>query len=79
MSVFDPERAYGLSMAGLQSPAPMQGAAVTTDANGVKSLIDPKNPLVWFGFLLLATVGAAGVAGSVRLGPAKVSGSVGKS
>jgi len=60
--------------------APTQHIGVDESATrGWRALIDPRNPLVWFGALLLVTVGAAGVAGSVRLGPAKVSGSVGKS
>lgn len=46
---------------------------------GWKTLVDPHNPLVWFAGILLITVGAAGVAGSVKLGPAKVGGSLGKS
>lgn len=44
---------------------------------GLAALVDPHNPLVWFGAFLLITVGAASVAGSVRLGKAKVSASVG--
>lgn len=51
----------------------------TSQTSGWRSLVDPRNPIVWFGALLLVTVGAAGVAGSVRLGPARVGGSVGKS
>lgn len=46
-------------------------------SSGVRALVDPHNPLTWFGAFLLVTVGAASVAGSVRLGRAKVSGSVG--
>lgn len=51
----------------------------TSMTSGWRSLVDPRNPIVWFGVVLLVTVGAAGVAGSVRLGPAKLGGSVGKS
>jgi CHASE1-domain containing sensor protein len=46
-------------------------------ASGVRGLIDPNNPLVWFGGILLITVGAAGFASSVRLGKAKASINVG--
>jgi hypothetical protein len=54
--------------------------ALGTDVTSTSArwLVSPQNPLFWFGALLLVTVGAAGVAGSVRLGPARVSGSVGK-
>lgn len=45
---------------------------------GVRSLVNPRNPLFWFGVLLVATAGFAGLAGSVRLGPAKLSGAIGK-
>jgi hypothetical protein len=79
MSLFDPEQSYGLSSAGLQSAAPLQSSAITSEPDGMKSLVDFRNPLVWFGVFLLATVGAAGVAGSVKLGPAKLAGAVGKS
>lgn len=46
--------------------------------SGVTGLLNPRNPLTWLAILALATVGAAGVAGSVRLGPARLSGAVGK-
>lgn len=60
---------------------PEQTAMSATDSlpSGWKGLVSPKNPLAWFGAILLVTVGAAGLAGSVRLGPAKLSGSVGTS
>lgn len=38
----------------------------------------PRNPLMWVGGLLAVTFGLASVAGSVKLGRAKVSASVGK-
>jgi len=67
---------------------PMQAPAVGGTATahmapsvvpaGLSGLAHPRNPMMWFGVLLLVTVGAAGLAGSVRLGPAKLSGSVGK-
>lgn len=66
--------------------APSMGAAAPTQVMGVDHsdsgfgwLVNPHNPLMWFGIFLLATVGAAGIAGSVRLGPARASGSIGKS
>lgn len=45
--------------------------------SGLAALVDPHNPLLWFGVFLLVTVGAASVAGSVKLGKAQVSASVG--
>lgn len=50
----------------------------TSLTSGWRSLVDPRNPILWFGVILAVTVGAAGVAGSVRLGPAKVGGALGK-
>jgi len=61
---------------GSAAPTQAMGADITS-AHGWRGLIDPSNPLVWFGAILLVTAGAAGIAGSVRLGPAKFSGSVG--
>lgn len=56
--------------------SPTQSAAFTDeDVIGPMSL---GNPLVWVGFFLLVTVGAASVAGSVRLGKVKVSAAAGK-
>lgn len=46
---------------------------------GLKAALDPGNPLLWFAGILLVTVGAAGFAGSVKLGPAKIGAAVGKS
>jgi hypothetical protein len=47
-------------------------------AGGWRALVDPGNPLVWFGAILAVTIGLVGVAGSVRLAGARVSGAVGK-
>ncbi len=58
--------------------APTQQMATDDIRTGVRGLVDPHNPLMWFGVVLLVTVGLAGVAGSVRLGRAKVSASVGQ-
>jgi hypothetical protein len=58
--------------------APMQPVGVDQSDSGLSWIVNPRNPLMWFGVLLLATVGAAGVAGSVRLGPAKAGASIGK-
>lgn len=56
--------------------APTQTMATDDVRTGWSGLLDPNNPLVWFGGILLVTVGAAGVAGSVRLGKAKLSASI---
>jgi hypothetical protein len=55
---------------------PTQSAALTEDDVMARFGLD--NPLVWFGAFLLVTVGAASVAGSVRVGKVKVSASAGK-
>jgi hypothetical protein len=57
--------------------APTQAMGATSRYGGWRGLVDPANPLVWFGAILLVTVGAAGVAGSVRLGKASLRASVG--
>jgi hypothetical protein len=74
--------AHGLYGAAVQAPAygvaaPTQQMGTSDMAGGWRALVDPSNPLVWFGALLLITVGAAGAAGSVRLGRAQVRASVG--
>jgi len=59
--------------------APTQAMAYTDDiASGVRGLVDPNNPLFWAGLVLIVTLGAAGAAGSVRLGKAKLSASIDK-
>jgi len=57
--------------------APTQVMGTDTLATGARALIDPNNPLMWFGAFLLFTLGAAAVSGNVRLGKAKLSASVG--
>ena len=60
---------------------PAQTAMDATDSigsGGWKSLTKPSNPVFWFGVVLLVTVGAAGLAGSVRLGPASIKANIGK-
>lgn len=51
---------------------------VAVDDEDPISWCSPRNPLVWVGGVLAVTFGLASVAGSVRLGKAKVSASVGK-
>lgn len=62
---------------GIDTP-PTQAMGTGDIASGWRALVDPQNPLVWFGAILVLTVGLVGVAGSVRLAGAKVSGSIGQ-
>lgn len=83
MSSWDAQSLYGMTSTGAVQTAAVASTQQMSPvehswAPGPKGLIDPRNPLFWFGMILAATVGAAGIAGSVRLGPAKISGSVGK-
>lgn len=78
--MYDAQSVYGVtpqvaSYAGVA--APTQGMATDSISSGWRGLVDPQNPLFWFGAVLLVTVGAAGVAGSVRLGRAKIGVNVG--
>lgn len=53
-------------------------ARVALDDDDPLTWYSPRNPLVWVGGVLAVTFGLASVAGSVKLGRAKVSASVGK-
>ena len=71
------------SVYGMTPQAPNYGVAAPTQqmgtdhiATGVKGLLDPANPLLWFGALLGVTL-LAGAGASFRLGPARASASVG--
>jgi hypothetical protein len=71
------------SLYGATPQAPSYGVAAPTAQMGTddltagwKGLMDPHNALFWVGVVLAVTFGAAGVAGSVRVGRAKVSGSI---
>jgi hypothetical protein len=71
---------------GAQPQAPSYGVATVTqsmgldaDKSGWGALVDPHNPLLWFGGFLLVTFGAAAVSGSARLGRAKASATIGDS
>lgn len=61
---------------------PPQTAMSATDSamvkRGFRGLIDPGSPILWLAGIALVTIGAAGFAGSVRLGPAKLGGKIGK-
>lgn len=71
---------------GLRPVAPATGggnvaAATQSAAYGDDQVIGRfslDNPIVWLGAFMLVTVGAASLAGSVRLGKVKVSASAGK-
>jgi hypothetical protein len=77
--MFSAESLYGcqpqMPAAGVAAPTQQMG----TDnlSVGTRGLLDPHNPLFWFGGFLLATAGFASVAGSARFGKAKVSAGVG--
>ncbi len=78
MSGFLASNVYGcypqMPSAGVAAPTEQMG---TSDLrSGARALIDPHNPLFWFGAILAVTFGLVGVAGSVRLGRAKISGSL---
>ena len=73
------------SVYGMTPQAPSWGVAAPTQrmssdelaGGGWRDLIDPANPLVWFGAVLFITVGVIGFAGRVRVGKAAVSVDVG--
>lgn len=70
---------YGTAPTFIPAVVPDTAMSATDSARrGVKAFTDPQNPVVWLIGLLLVTVGAAGIAGSVKLGPAKLGGSIGK-
>lgn len=79
--MFTAQSLYGCApntpTAGVAAPTERLGMGTGDLRTGVRGLLDPTNPLVWFGAFMLVTVGAASVAGSVRLGRAKVSANVG--
>lgn len=56
--------------------SPTQSVGLTEDDTLGRFALD--NPLVWLGAFMLITVGAASVAGSVRVGKVKVSAAAGK-
>jgi hypothetical protein len=59
---------------------PADTALSATDATrrGLGAFVDPHNPVLWLLGIVLVTVGAAGIAGSVKLGPAAIGGKIGK-
>lgn len=63
---------------GVQAPTAHMARSAETE-HGWRTAVDPHNPVLWLGVIVAAAVGLAGLAGSARLGPIKVSGSVGKS
>ena len=73
--MYDAASVYGaypqMGSAGVANPTQHMGTDYLK--SGLRSIIDPNNPLAWAAGLLLLTFGLAGVAGSVRLGRAKVS------
>lgn len=80
--MFTAESLYGAapftpSGTGIAAPTERMGSHPDI-AGGVRGLIDVNNPLLWAMGVVAVALGAAGVAGSVRLGSAKVSASVGK-
>lgn len=78
--MFTAQQLYGAQpqAASYGSAAPVtQGMGMEIGKHGLAALFDPRNPLVWFGGFLAVTFGAAAVSGSVRLGRATASASIG--
>lgn len=75
--MFNAANTYGAAPIAPSYQAPTsQIMAQDSIPGGLRGVLSPHNPLFWFGAVLLATFGALGVAGSVRLGEAKLSASV---
>lgn len=73
---------YGTSPTYIPAVQPDTALSATDSTQlrrGIRQFVDPGNPLLWVVGIVLVTVGAAGFAGSARVGPVKVGGSVGKS
>jgi hypothetical protein len=80
--VWDAQSMYGVTpqvSTQVLQPTTLPGTDGGDFGSGWRALVNPDNPLFWAGVLILATVGAAGVAGSARLGPARIAAGVGKS
>jgi hypothetical protein len=60
------------------SAAPSMTKHVAAGTAPHPHILDPENPVFWFGVFLAFTLGAVGVAGAVRLGPARARVSVGE-
>jgi hypothetical protein len=73
--MFTAQTVYGAQpqMPSLGIAAPTQHMGTDDLRGGLRGLIDPNNPLFWAMAILATTFGLIGVAGSVRLGGAKVS------
>ena len=70
---------YGTAPTFIPAVAPDTALSATDSARrGLKAFTDPQNPVTWLVGLVLVTIGFAGIAGSVKLGPAKLGGSIGK-
>ena len=72
---------YGFQSYGPPTSAPSQLHSMATPIEGEAaraSLTSIHNPLTWFGVLAAFTLGLAAVSTTVRVGPARVSGAVGK-
>jgi hypothetical protein len=54
-----------------------QVAGPTPQANGTGALLHPNNPLFWVGVVLAGAIGLAAASTTVRVGPARVSASLG--
>ncbi len=77
--MFTASEIYGATPLAPQAVAsPMQPLSSDDLGTGLKSLLDPKNPLTVFGVILAVTVGLAGVSGSARVGKFRASASAGK-
>lgn len=71
------------AVTGLRAPSIVQHVAPVTQTaavgHGPAGMLDPGNPLLWAAGFVALTLGLVGVSGSVRLGKAKASASVGSS
>ncbi len=78
LDMVSPARLYNMPPPVGVSPSPPGIERAAGPSVDHLPLFSPDNPLFWFGALLAATLGLIAVSGSIRVGPASVSGQVGK-
>lgn len=79
--VFDtltPSNLFNMPPVAGVNPPPPSIARSSGPAPAHEALFSPDNPLFWFAGLLAATLGLIALSGSIRVGPASASASLGK-
>lgn len=83
-SMYDPYSAssrtglFSVPSPGMTAPEAGLASNPIAGPSHIRGILNPRNPLFWFGVILGSTLGLIAVSGAIKVGPVKAGGQIGK-